>query len=68
MLMLNPRTQPKIIYLPRRFTDFIFAIRAPMGPWDPISHTAPLASIVPGPAAFPKTPVIAVSKLHVDAC
>ena len=66
--MLNPGTQPKIIYLPWKVTDSIFAVWAPIGPWDLISLTAPLTPIVPGPTAFRKTPAPAVFKLHVDAC
>ena len=66
--MLNPGTQPKIIYLPRKVTDSIFAVWAPIGPWDPIALTAPLTPIVPGSVAFRNTPAPAVCKLHVDAC
>ena len=66
--MLNPGTQPKIIYLPRKVTDSIFAVWSPIGPWDPIALTAPLTPIVPGSVAFRNTPAPAVCKLHVDAC
>ena len=57
-----------VIYLPRKITDSILAVWLPIGPWGPTALTAPLTSIVPGPAAFRKTPTPAPIMLHVDAC
>ena len=57
-----------VIYLPRKITDFILAVLAVCAPWGPTALTAPLTPVVPGPAAFRKTPTPAPIMLHVDAC